>query len=64
MLISLPVVPWTLRPKFPREDAGSTVPLPPNMVVPLVPYTIEPTPRPLLLALGGLFTIKLELLFK
>lgn len=51
-------MPCTFRPKLPRDDAGSTVPFPPKIVVPLAPYTIVPTARPLLLALGGLFTNK------
>ena len=45
------------RLKAPLEAAGSTIPVPPIIAVPLAPPTTGPTARPLLLALGGRFTL-------
>jgi len=46
------------RLKAPLEAAGSTIPAPPIIAVPLAPVPTGPTASPLLLALGGLFTNK------
>jgi len=53
-----------LRLKAPLEAAGSTIPAPPIMAVPLGPVPTGPTARPRLLALGGLFTVKQLEMFK